>query len=223
MSLTTAYLINASKLEQFLTDLRSAQAPEKFTLKFLEDLGYKSTNDRLFIGLLKALGMIDEGGAPTQRYFAFLDDTRWKEVLAEGVRDAYEDLFRLNKKAHAMTRTDVTGKLKSLTEGKKSETVIDNMARTFLELAKLGDFSAPEAPALAEPAQPVAQKTPSEQAAAPARPTPTIQVAAPDVPRSASQGRLVDGLCYRIEIVLPPTRDKAIYAALFRSLKEHLL
>ena len=211
MSLTTAYLINASKLEQFLADLRSAQAPDKFTLKFLEDLGYKSTNDRLFIGLLKALGLIDESGAPTQRYFAFLDDTRWQEVLAEGVRDAYEDLFRLNKKAHSMSRTDIVGKLKSLTEGKKSENVIENMARTFLELAKLGDFSAPETTSAVEP-PPVALE-----------PTSQSTHVLPDAPRAQPQGRLVDGLCYRIELVLPPTRDKAIYDALFRSLKEHLL
>jgi len=208
MALTTAYLINASKLEQFLNDLRSAQAPERFTLKFLEELGYKSTNDRLFIGLLKALGFIDDSGAPQQRYFAFLDDTRWREVLAEGVREAYEDLFRLNKKAHNMSRTDVTGKLKSLTEGKKSENVIDNMARTFLELAKLGDFAASEAPALEE--KPETQPAP--------------QMAAQEERTVLhTRSRLVDGLTYRIELVLPPTRDKAIYDALFRSLREHLL
>jgi hypothetical protein len=210
MGLTTAYLINASKLEQFLNDLRSAQAPERFTLKFLEELGYKSTNDRLFIGLLKAVGMIDDSGVPTQRYFAFLDDTQWREVLAEGVRDAYEDLFRLNKKAHNMSRIDVTGKLKSLTEGKKSENVIDNMARTFLELAKLGDFSAPDAPAIIESTD--------------VRPAETSPVdRQPDRPIVRGEGRLVDGLSYRIELVLPPTRDKAIYDALFRSLREHLL
>jgi hypothetical protein len=155
--------------------------------------------------------MIDENGSPSQRYFAFLDDTRWREVLAEGVREAYEDLFRLNKKAHAMSRTDVVGKLKSLTEGKKSENVIDNMARTFLELAKLGDFSAPEAPAITEQLPVLPEESP------------VLRPAAPEVPGMNGNGRLVDGLCYRIEVVLPPTRDKAIYDALFRSLKEHLL
>ena len=214
MGLTTSYLINASKLERFLADLRGAQAPERFTIKFLEDLGYKSTNDRLFVGMLKALGFLDDNGAPTQRYFDFLDDTRWQTVLAEGVQEAYEDLFRLNKKAHNMSRTDVSGKLKSLTEGKKSEKVIENMTRTFLELTKLADFSSTERTAAPPPKAEAIVEPPSENGGSVEPETAVLPT---------SQGRLVDGLTYRIELVLPPVRDKAVYDALFRSLKEHLL
>src|SRR5262249_20897294 len=114
-----------------------------FTLKFIEDLGFKSTNDRLFIPLLKALGFLDENGAPKQRYFDFLDDSQWQIVLADGIRDAYEDLFRLNKKAHAMSRSDLMGKLKSLTQGKYSDNVVNLMTKTFTELVKLADFEKP--------------------------------------------------------------------------------
>ena len=92
------YLISAKNLAKFLEAVRHAQAPEKLTLKFIEELGFTSTNDRLFVPLLKAMKFVDEAGKPTARFHAFLDDTRWKEVLAEGVRDAYADLFRVNRK-----------------------------------------------------------------------------------------------------------------------------
>jgi len=143
MALTSAYLVAAKNLPAFLEALRGAKAPDRFTLKFVEDLGFKSTNDRLFIPLLKGLGFLDEVGAPKQRYFDFLDDSQWKYVLADGIRYAYEDLFRLNKKANSMTRADLTGKLKSLTQGKYSDQVLNLMTKTFTELVKLANFDRP--------------------------------------------------------------------------------
>ena len=38
-----------------------------------------------------------------------------------------------------------------------------------------------------------------------------------------SQSRSLGGLHYNIQIILPATRDVAVYDALFRSLKEHIL
>jgi uncharacterized protein DUF5343 len=214
MALTTAYLVATKKLDQFLADLRAAKAPERFTIRFLEDLGYKSTNDRLFVGMLKALGLLDDNGVPTQRYFDFLDDEHWPQVLAEGIEEAYEDLYRLKREAHSLTKTQLIGKLKSLTEGKKSDSVLDNMARTFKELAKLADFTRPQAEVAAPPAQEEgpAPDAPSEAGGGFAVP-----------PEPLLPGRPIDGLTYRIELVLPSARDKAVYDAIFRSLKEHLL
>src|ERR1035437_6782758 len=112
MALTSAYLVAAKNLPAFLDAIRKARAPEKLSLKFIEDLGFKSTNDRLFISVLKGLGFIEDNGVPKQRYFDFLDDGRWQSVLADGVREAYEDIFRLNKKANTLSRSELTGKLK---------------------------------------------------------------------------------------------------------------
>ncbi|MCK6449196.1 MAG: DUF5343 domain-containing protein, partial [Planctomycetes bacterium] len=97
MAIQPVYLVAAKNLAQFLEALRHAQAPDKIGLRFVEELGFKSTNDRLFIPLLKALRFLDESGKPTARYHTFLDDSEWKRVLAAGIRDAYSDLFRINK------------------------------------------------------------------------------------------------------------------------------
>ena len=55
MTLANSYLITTKNLESFFNAVLSAQAPERFTQKFLENLEFKSTNDRLFIRLLKDL------------------------------------------------------------------------------------------------------------------------------------------------------------------------
>jgi hypothetical protein len=214
MAMQPVYLVAIRNLPKFLDALRRAQAPDKLSLRFVEELGFTSTNDRLFIPLLKAMRFIDDAAKPTGRYHAFLDDTQWKRVLAEGVRDAYPDLFRVNRNANTLSREALSGKIKSLTEGKASNAVLGNTTKTFMELVKLADFSengaVREADAAADSEQP---ELPVERG--------SIESRTSDAPSQRS----VDGtaLVYRIEIVLPAVRDQAVYDAIFRSAKEHLL
>src|SRR5258708_39891530 len=103
MALSASYLVTTRNLEPFFNSLITAKAPETFTQRFLESLEFKSTNDRLYIGLLKSLGFLDSNGKPTERYFRFLDQSRSKRVLAEAVQEAYSDLFAVNVKANELT------------------------------------------------------------------------------------------------------------------------
>ena len=96
MALPEQYLVATKNLDTFFNSILNAQAPPRFTNKFLEQLEFKSTNDRLFIGILKALKFIDPNSVPQDRYFRFLDQTQSKLVLAEASRDAYSDLFLIN-------------------------------------------------------------------------------------------------------------------------------
>ncbi len=79
MALTTSYLTSTKNFEGIMNSIIGARAPERFTNKFLEDLGYKSSNDRLITGVLKGLGLLAETGEPTQRYYDFLDQTQSKK------------------------------------------------------------------------------------------------------------------------------------------------
>jgi len=92
VALTNSYLLTTKNLVKFLKAIQDAKAPERFTMRFLEQLGFKSTTDRLFIGVLKALKLIDDAGSPTQRYYEYLDASQSARVLADGIREAYEDL-----------------------------------------------------------------------------------------------------------------------------------
>lgn len=210
MALQPVYLVTAKNLGNFLDALRHAQAPDKMNLRFVEELGFTSTNDRLFIPLLKAMRFLDEAGKPTARYHAFLDDTEWKKVLAEGIRDAYPELFRVHRNAHQLSREQLMGKMKSLSEGKASPAVLGNMVKTFVELVKLANFAAP-----------------AEDQEAPVpiiEPSDTIEGLQPPAVRTTKPvSENAPTLIYRIEIVLPAVRDQAIYDAIFRSAKEHLL
>src|ERR1017187_4022692 len=141
MALSDAYLNQVKNLSQILQAIRQAQPPERFSHKFLAGLDFKSTNDRGIIGVLKAFGFIDESGAPKQPYFDYLDDEQHKVVLAEGIRQAYADLFKLNNKADEKDPAWVKNKLRTLTQGSKSEPVLSRMTATFIALCKEADFT----------------------------------------------------------------------------------
>jgi len=210
MALMTAYLVTTKNAQAFFNAIQGAKAPERFSAKFLKDLDFSSSNDRLYIGVLKGLGFLDENGVPTERYFAFLDHSQSGRVVADALRDAYDELFALNRNAQKMTVDEIKGKLKSLTQGQKSENVITWMANTFKGLADLADWSAPT-PARAP------EQAPSEEAKA------VIEQAPAPAQVSSGAGARELELHYNIQLILPESRDQAVYDALFASLRRHLM
>lgn len=93
MALTTSYLTSTKNFEGIMNSILGARAPERFTNKFLEDLGYKSSNDRLITGVLKALGLLTDAGEPTQRYYDFLDQSPVKEDYCHRNSSVLEPIF----------------------------------------------------------------------------------------------------------------------------------
>ncbi len=209
MALPTSYLNgNFTKISQYFDAMLTARAPEKYTIKFMNDLGFTSSADRLFPNVLKSIGFLDDGGSPTDRYFKFLDQSCSKQMVAEGVKQAYSDLFDLNIAANTMTQTEVEGKFKTLTNGSKSPKTITCMAKTFLALCDYADWSENTE----QQAEPIQEDTGMQE---------KITVT-PQIEHSVSPTSPKLNLSYDIHIHLPATRDQAVYDALFASLAKHL-
>src|SRR5689334_5411184 len=140
MALPKSYLTTLKNVPMMLDAIKAGQAPDKFTTRFLASLGFPTAADRLFINVLESLGFLRPDRAPTERYFRFLDQTQSAIVLAEGLREAYSDLFRINKAAHKLSKNEILNKLKTLSQGQLSPSVLDKMASTFIALSKHADF-----------------------------------------------------------------------------------
>lgn len=209
MALIENYLVKTTNLATFFNSLLNAQAPTKFTIKFLEQLEFKSPNDRLLIGLLKALNFLDGNGVPTQRYFKFLDQSESKKILAESIQEAYSDLFTINTKANEMTSSEVKNKLKTITQGSKSDNVLDLMSKTFKALCDYADFTS----------QSILNKASISQSDKKTEDKPLSTI-----PIKEKDSKSIRGaeLHYNIQIHLPESRDQAVYDAIFKSLKEHI-
>lgn len=204
MALPTSYLTSTKKLGGILDAIRTAQAPKIFTLSFLESLGFTSSSDRLIVAVLKALGFLDAKGAPTNRYYEFLDQTQSSRVMAEAMRDAYADLFQINKNAQNLSTAELKNKFKTLSQGQVSDSVLDKMAATFKALVQHADFDAP-----GPREEPVDVGTDREDGAR--------------LGDLQDRGVRMGGLVYNIQLVLPESRDRAVYDAFFRSLRDHLM
>lgn len=208
MALPTSYMTGGfSKIPQYFDTLLTARAPEKFTVKFLTDLSFTSSNDRQFINVLKSIGFLDESGVPTNRYYKFLDQSCSKKMVAEGVKEAYVDLFNLNVSANTMTQAEVEGKFKTLTNGSKAAATITQMAKTFIGLCSYADWTS---------------KTTISESTNVSTEVETQTTA--EASAFATQEHRTSGfdLNYDIHIHLPATRDQSVYDALFASLAKHI-
>jgi Family of unknown function (DUF5343) len=167
---------------------------------------------------LKDLGFLNRDGAPQPRYYEFLDRSNSKQVAAQGIRDAFSDLFAVNKKINDAPLDDVRNKLKTLYSGKKTNLVIGNIAKTFKALCDYADFSGPTVSPSASKDGPVLEGATSETATEGV----TTKETGTEKGHIEVHPMKVGALQYHINIVLPDTRDQAVYDAIFKSLREHL-
>jgi hypothetical protein len=219
VALPNSYTVKPGSIPAYFEAMLNAEAPERFSTRFLEGLDFKSNNDRTFIGILKELGFIDADGVPKDRYFEFLDRSQSQRVVAVGVREAFADLFTINKNAETLSSEEVRNKLRTLYKGTKKDNVIQRIASTFAALCEYADFRTPpkkdarDESALTREAE-VKKKLP-EATDAKSRTEDTREI-------PAANSLALDSLQYHINIVLPESRDQSVYDALFKSLREHL-
>lgn len=215
MALPTSYLLTSKRLSDIFDAMKTAKAPERFSQRFLVTLGFKSKTDRLLINVLKSIGFLDETGRPLDRYFRFLDQSQSAIVLAEGVNEAYQDLFEINTRAYELSKVEIAGKLKTLTQGQYSDLVLSNMSMTFLALSDLSDFDTAPANLKKQDVKDDSKKTETKKE--------DFIEANNEMKENNFHSKLnFGGLVYNIQIVLPETRDPKVYDAIFKSLNEHL-
>ena len=148
MALPESATLKPNAVPAYFDAMLDAQPPDRFTVKFIENLGFTSTNDRLFIGILTINCEPCTPGKDRSRH-----------------RQHRQDIQRALRVCRFLSARRCAGPSSGA-----------NGYKTGRNLA-----------ASAEPAS---------------------------LP--------VSGLQYHINIVLPDTRDQAVYDAIFRSLREHL-
>jgi len=89
------YTLAPHALEELLVKLKTAGVPAKIDFPYLNALGYKSSNHKSFVPVMKYVGLLDSGGQPTDVYRQGLRGGKQGEgIIADAIRDGYSDLFR---------------------------------------------------------------------------------------------------------------------------------
>lgn len=211
MALTDSYVQTLGQLPDLFKEIRQGQAPDQFTVQHLKDLGFTSSNHRLFLPLLKALGFLSAEGKPTPRYHDYRSDEKTaRRVMGQALKEAYSDLFVLRAKPAEADKSLFEGKFKSAHN--TTERMAKLMSSTFFALLPLADLdgsvAAPPKETKKEEVEPKKEEKKDRDE----------DSAGKTPPRRGGTS-----LHYNIQIHLPATKDIEVYNAIFRSLKEHLL
>src|SRR6266403_3086074 len=137
MAAEFVYITNPAKIPLFLDKIRTAGKPNKVTLQTIQSLGFKSVNDRPLLPIVKAMGLVDGSGVPTERWAAFR--SKPKPALAAGVREHYAKLFALYPDAHQKDTEALNSFFSSHTS--VSAGTPKFIISTFKTLCSLADFS----------------------------------------------------------------------------------
>jgi len=134
-----AYMHSVGRFPQMMDSIQKAGVPQRFTIDFLKSLGFKSTNDRTFIAVLKGINFLDQTGVPTEKYKAYKNTSEGGRVLAQALQDSYQDLFLADENIQGASSNKIAGIFATKTG--KGDALTKKMAATFKSLASLADFS----------------------------------------------------------------------------------
>lgn len=194
------YTQASANLKKFLGHIQSAGVPPKVTQKYLEQCGFKSTNDRRIISVLKAIDFIDQSGTPTAKWKAYRPKKQAPLILAKAIRSSYADLFTTFPEAHKRDEEALRNFFSAKTDlGAKA---IGLTVNTFKALCELANFEG------VSPTLPTSPVTPQE--------SPTIPVSS----TTSKSGVVVN---INIELTIPATDKSGVYDKFFAAMKKNLL
>jgi len=192
------YTLKPSSLEDFLNNMANRPEPSKVTTKYLQSLGYTSSNDWAIRSILNFIKFTDSG-RPTDLFKSFRDTRKARSIMAQGLRENYADLFQLSTNPCQMNDVDLENFFRTAT-GRGGRTLGATVS-TFKVMCSFADFGAPAVPT------PTPTPTPI--------PTPLVQVPV------TREGGVTLNVNVRLE--LPATQDADVYDKIFKSLRKHLL
>ncbi len=208
--------VNATgSIQRIFDKIQEAKTPTKFTVDFLaEVIGARGGSSRPFIPLLKRLGFLGGDGSPTARYRSFRNPDSAGSAMAAALREGYADLYQRNEYVHELDRDRLKNLVVESTGLEAESSTVRAIVGTFEALKSYADFEATNEGLGLEDELPLsADADSSSPSGGDSRETRT------NPERHATKL----GVTYQINVVMPSTDDPAVFAAIFRAMKEHLL
>lgn len=201
------YLQAYGNIKKALDRITKATVPPTFTQDFLATtLNMPGGGARPVIKFLKRAGFLTSDGTPTDLYKQFRNPTLRGAAAAEGLRNAYADLYVANEYVHSANDKDLKGLILQVTGLEENSKLIPSMVASFKSLRDFADF---DAGSVTDLDQQLVDEGGDHSPDSEQRPT------------LSPRGDLRLG--YTINLNLPATTDIAVFNAIFKSLREHLL
>lgn len=197
------YLSAYGHITKGLEKIKTASEPDRFTQDFLATkLGLTGGGARPLIPYLKRCGLLGPDGSPTLLYRQFRNPAVSGAAAASALRNAYPSLYELNEYVHDAGDAAVKGLIVQVTGLESDSATVKAMLASFKALRAFADFDTELAETGTSPVE-TADVVPASE---------VLASAAPHL-----------RLGYNINLNLPNTTDVAVFNAIFKSLREHLL
>ena len=200
------YTSSPGVLRRVLEKIPTSEKPGIFNTDFLGTvMGATGGAARPIIPILKATGLLNQTGAPTELYAQFQTDAGRPTAALQALRNGFGEIFRRNQYAHRADDATLVDVIVAITGLPKKEAIVRYILATFQAFQETAKLAREDAPA--------------EE--------PTEQVQSHDAALPAPHGDLSGNgrlqLAYNINVMLPETTNVEVYNAIFRSLKANLL
>jgi hypothetical protein len=188
-----------------LEKIQTASTPDRFTQDFLATkLGMKGGSPKPVIPFLKRIGFLGTDGAPTELYKQFRNNSQRGIAAAEALRAGYGPLYEINEYVHDAKDDELPGIVVQATGLDAKSRTVKSILGSFKAVRTFADFDATSGTASIE------LDAGREQ-----------ELAIETLGSTGTPNGL--NLSYTINLNLPSTSDIAVFNAIFRSLREHLL
>jgi hypothetical protein len=205
------YVASPPSLKNAFDRIRTAATPPRFTADFVNAvLLIKGGTGAAITPFMKRIGFVASDGSPTELYKRFRNPSGGGVALAEAIISSYKLLVAANEYFHRLPDKDLKNLILQVTGLEHDNRTAQAIFGTLKVLLPMADFNraAEEIPVLAT------ANRPQEARLEPPR-MPQLAMQAPNA--------LGLNLAYTINLNLPATTDQAVFNAIFKSLREHLL
>lgn len=201
------YTSSPGVLRRVLEKIPASEKPGVFTYDFLGTvMEARGGAARPIIPILKATGLLNQTGAPTELYAQFQTDAGRAAAALQALRNGFSEIFRRNQYAHKAEEAALIDVIVAITGLPKKEAIVRYILATFQAFQEHAKHAREEA------------KTDEQGDVVLPNDTPLLS---PVDRNGGGAGQLQ--LAYNINVVLPDTTNVEVYNAIFRSLKANLL
>jgi hypothetical protein len=197
------YVFAYGNITKALDKIQQAAVPPRFTQDFLATkLALKGGNAKPVIPFLKRIGFLGSDGVPTELYKRFRNPSEAGAVAAAALQKGFTPIFEINEYAQDLKEPELKGVVVQATGLEGLSSTVRAIVGSFNALKKFAKFDE----SLVEKNE---EKTVSSE----------------EVSETSHQPSSIEGinLGYTINLHLPATSDIAVFDAIFRSLREHLM
>lgn len=203
------YVASPGSIKTALDKIRSAATPDRVTKDFVTTvLQIKGGTGGNLPPFLKRIGFVGSDGAPTDLYKRFRNPSTGGAAVADAIRLGYKDLLQANEYFYRLSDKELLALIVQVTGVDADNRAAALTLAAIKALKAFANFDVAEA--LIDTPE---QRQPNDTGGG---------IFTPPALHTGS-GQVGLNLSYTINLNLPPTSDQAVFNAIFRSLKEHLL